>query len=151
MKKMLRFFVVSVLCTLWLSGLSFADESSIVGKWKTIDDKTNQPKAIVQIYEQDGKYFGKVVDLFRKPSEEQNPICDKCSDSDPRKDKPIRGMVILTDMEKDGDEYDDGDILDTKDGSIYSCEMKIEDGKLQVRGYIGFSLFGRTQTWHRVE
>ncbi len=150
MKKMFGIFVVSVLSVIWLSGLCFAQEP-IIGKWKTIDDKTNKPKSVVQIYEQDGKYFGKIIELFRQPGEDPAPVCDKCDDDDSRKDQPVRGMIILTDLEKDDDEYEDGDILDPEDGNVYSCDMEIEDGKLKVRGYIGISLFGRTQYWHRVE
>ncbi len=118
---------------------------SIVGKWKTIDDETNKAKSVVEIYKENGKYFGKIDKLFLEPGIEPNPKCVECEDD--RKNKPIKGMVIITDMEKDGDEYEDGEILDPSTGSVYSCKMWIEDGNLQVRGYIGFSLFGRSQTW----
>ena len=128
---------------------SFAQDASIVGKWKTIDDKTNEPKSIVQIYEKDGKYFGQIKELFRKPGEDPDPVCDKCPDDDPRKNQPTKGMIIIKDLVQDGDEYEDGTILDPKEGKIYTCKLWIEDGKLMVRGYIAF--FFRTQTWHRAE
>jgi len=126
-----------------------AGEKSITGKWKTIDDETGEPKSIVRIYKKKGKYYGKVKKLFRKPGEDPNPVCDKCADDDPRKDKPTKGMVIIKDMKKDGNEYSGGTILDPKNGKIYTCKLWLENGNLMVRGYIAF--FFRTQTWHRVK
>ncbi|MCF6361305.1 MAG: DUF2147 domain-containing protein [Cyclobacteriaceae bacterium] len=116
---------------------------SIIGKWKTIDDETGKEKSIVEIYMKDGKAFGKIIKLFRGPEEDQDPICDVCTDY--RKDKKIIGMTVVTDMVKDGDEWDDGEILDPNNGKIYDCKLWVEDGKLQVRGYVAF--FFRTQTW----
>ncbi len=118
----------------------------IVGKWKTIDDETGKPKSVVEIYKiSDGRYFGKIVKLFREPGEDQNPKCTECKDG--RKDKPIIGMIIITGMEKDGKEYNDGEILDPKNGSVYDCKMWIDKGNLNVRGYMGLSLLGRSQVW----
>jgi uncharacterized protein (DUF2147 family) len=128
-----------------LSGLLIGNVSAqtIFGKWKTIDDETGKPKSIVEIYEKDGKAYGKVIKLFREPGEDQDPICDKCTDD--RKDKKVLGMEIVRNMQKDDDEWEDGTILDPKKGTVYDCKMWIEDGELQVRGYIAF--FFRTQTW----
>ena len=116
----------------------------IFGKWKSIDDDTNKPKSIVEITEKDGKAYGKIIKLFRDPDEDQDPICDDCNDH--RKDQKVLGMTIVTDMVKDGDEWEDGEILDPKDGKIYDCKIWLaDDGTLKVRGYIAF--FFRTQTW----
>jgi uncharacterized protein (DUF2147 family) len=125
-----------------------AQQNSIAGRWKTIDDETKQPKSIVRIYEQNGKYFGVIDTLFRKPGEDPDPICDKCPEDDPRKNQKVKGMMILQNMVKDGEEYEDGTILDPKKGKIYDCKLWIEDGKLMVRGYIAFLY--RTQTWYRI-
>lgn len=118
---------------------------SILGKWKTIDDETGKPKSIVIIYEEGGKVYGKIEKLFREPGEDPDPICDDCTDH--RKDQKVVGMVIITDMEKDDDEWTGGEILDPKNGKVYRCKIWLEDGDLKVRGYIAF-LF-RTQTWKR--
>jgi uncharacterized protein (DUF2147 family) len=118
---------------------------SVVGRWKTIDDETKKPKSIVEIYEQNGKIYGKIIKLFRTPQEDQDPVCDKCTDF--RKGKKIIGLNIITDMQKDGDEYVDGKILDPKNGKIYNCKLWVENGNLMVRGYVAF--FFRTQTWVR--
>lgn len=120
-------------------------QDTIFGKWKTIDDETGKPKSIVEIYEKDGKAYGKVVEIT--DPEKQEAVCDECDKDDPRKNERILGMVVLKDMEKDDDEWDDGTILDPNNGKVYRCKMWLEEGQLQVRGYIGFSLLGRTQTW----
>lgn len=141
MKYLLNLFALAILMVF----ATQAQAQSVLGKWKTIDDETGKPKSIVEIYEQNGKVYGKIIKLFREPKEDQDPICDKCEDH--RKNKKIIGMVIMTDMEKDGDGYEDGKILDAKKGKIYSCKIWLEGGKLMVRGYVGF--FYRTQTWVR--
>ena len=130
---------------LTLSFLSISlNAQDIFGKWKSIDDNTNKPKSIVEITEKDGKAYGKIIKLFREPDEDQDPICDDCKDH--RKDQKVLGMTIITDMIKDDNEWEDGEILDPKDGKIYDCKIWLaEDGTLKVRGYIAF--FFRTQTW----
>lgn len=126
---------------------------SPIGKWKTIDDETGDQKSIVEIFEKDGKLYGKVIKLFRKPTEEQDPICDECDKDDPRYNKRVMGMVILEGLEKGKDNlWENGEILDPKNGSVYSCYIElIEKDKLKLRGYLGFSLIGRTQYWYRAE
>ncbi len=153
MKNLIKCCILIVLFSLYFTGSLFAetpsDNGSIIGKWKTIDDETNEPKSIVQIYEEDGKYFGQIKELFRKPGEDPDPVCDKCPDKDPRKDQPTKGMIIIKDLVQKGDEYSGGTILDPKEGKIYTCKLWTEGETLMVRGYIAF--FFRTQTWHKVE
>lgn len=121
---------------------------SILGTWKTLDDETGKEKSIVEIYEQDGKIYGKIIELLEK--ENKGKKCINCSGTD--KDKPIQGMVIIRGLSKDGDEYNGGKILDPKSGKIYKCSLSLESkDKLTVRGYIGISLLGRTQKWIRIK
>jgi uncharacterized protein (DUF2147 family) len=123
-----------------------ADPNSPIGLWKTFDDKTGAARAIVRIYEENGKLFGKIVSSFTPGAE--NRVCEVCNDE--RKKQPILGLLIIRNMKADGGEYSGGDILDPESGSVYRCKMHVEDGtRLLVRGYIGFSLLGRTQTWRR--
>ena len=126
-----------------------ADQSSSnpVGYWKTIDDDDGKEKSVVQIWEKDGKVFGKIVKLFEDPK----AVCDECQGD--LKGKPVMGMQILTNLKKDGDEWSGGTIMDPANGKSYKCYIEVQEGgkKLKVRGYIGISLFGRTQYWHRVE
>jgi uncharacterized protein (DUF2147 family) len=118
------------------------------GRWRTFDDKTGKPKAIILLYEEKGLLFGRVETLVAPDAVK---ICDKCSDE--RKGQPVTGMVVIRRMKKDGDEYTGGDILDPKNGSVYRCKMHLVDQgrKLSVRGYLGLSLFGRSQTWVRAD
>lgn len=125
---------------------------SVTGKWKSIDDETKKAKSIVEIYEQNGKLYGKILELFREPDEDPDPICDLCEEEDDRKDQKVRGMVIIREMEKDDDEWEDGTILDPKNGKVYDCKLWVDEddpNKLNVRGYIAF--FFRTQIWLRYE
>ena len=122
-------------------------EPGITGRWRTVDDKTGKPKGIVSIYEQNGQFFGKIESSL--DPKEANKICDLCKDE--RKNKPVTGMVFLRHLKRSGDEYSGGDILDPDTGTIYRCKAKLAEGgkKLVVRGYIGISLLGRSQTWTR--
>jgi uncharacterized protein (DUF2147 family) len=128
--------------------LRAADSASTpAGRWRTFDDKiAGKAKAIIVLYEEKGLLFGRVETLVDPDAVK---ICDKCSDE--RKGRPVTGMVVVRRMKKDGDEYTGGDILDPKNGSVYRCKMHLVDQgrKLTVRGYLGFSLFGRSQTWIR--
>ena len=120
-----------------------------VGVWQTIDDSTHQPKALVQIAQRDdGTLSGKVIKGLN-PNDKPGKLCTACTDE--RKDQPILGMTIIKDMKQDGDKWDGGNILDPENGKVYKCNMHLEDGgqKLVVRGFIGISLLGRSQTWIR--
>ncbi len=134
---------LTTLAFLLFSTVTFFGQQTIVGKWKTIDDETGKPKSVVEIFEKNGAYYGKVVKLYRLPSEDQNPTCKNCSGD--RKEAKVLGLEIIRNMKKDGTEYEGGTILDPKNGKVYDCKMWVENNKLQVRGYIAF--FFRTQTW----
>ena len=150
MNKLFKVALLFILTILFVNNAN-AQHEDITGLWKTIDDETGQPKSIVKIYLEDGKLFGDVVKLFRKAGEDPDPICDKCDEDDPRYNQKILGMTIVTDMEfqEDDNEWEDGEIMDPKKGKTYDCKLWVEDGKLQVRGYILF--FHRTQEWLRYD
>lgn len=118
------------------------------GLWKTVDDKTGKPRGTVLIYEQKGAFFGRITSAI--DPEEARERCVPCKDE--RKDQPVIGLLILRNMKRRADgEYDGGDILDPDTGTVYRCKIRLAEGgkKLVVRGYIGFSLLGRSQTWSR--
>jgi uncharacterized protein (DUF2147 family) len=129
----------------------YAAEFSPVGLWKTIDDNTGKPRGLVRLTQDNGAYQAKIEKIFPKPGEDQHPRCDKCDGT--RHGQPILGMTILWGLTRQGDEYQGGEILDPETGRVYRVKMKIEDEgkKLLVRGFIGFSLLGRTQVWLREE
>lgn len=126
---------------------AFAQNSVILGQWKTVDDETGKEKSFLEIYEKGGKVYGKIVKLLLK--EDQGKKCDACKGS--QKGQPIEGMTIMKDMERVSDGWDEGSIMDPKNGKSYSCYLKLK-GKdtLLVKGYMGFRALGRTQVWHRV-
>jgi uncharacterized protein (DUF2147 family) len=128
-----------------------AAAGSPAGTWRSIDDKTKQERSIIKITEENGELRGVVEKIFDQPDDDPAHLCKECKDE--RKDKPIVGMTILWGLKKDGDAWTGGEILDPKNGKIYRCKMTLsEDGKsLNVRGFIGISLIGRTQTWLRQE
>jgi len=132
-------------------GFASADVNSPTGLWKTIDDKTGKERSFVRITESNGVFEGKVEKIYDQPGDDPQHLCKECEGE--RRDKPIIGMTILWGLKKDGEQYAGGEILDPKNGSIYRAKMKLLDGgkKLEVRGFIGVSLFGRSQTWVREE
>ena len=132
-----------------VSSLALAQASSPVGRWRSSDEKTGQPKSIIEITEVNGELRGKVERVFSPPAPSENPLCDRCSGD--RKSKPVIAMQILWGMKKDGDEYGGGRILDVETGREVRAKLKLIDGgkKLEVRGFIGVSFAGRTVTWTR--
>lgn len=140
---------IAVLTNLIITAALFGDTVSPVGKWITIDEKTGKPRGIIEITDQNGVLNGSIVGYYPRTGEPKVPLCQKCTDE--RKNQPIIGMVFLENMKKYGDEYTGGKILDPESGNIYSAKMKLLPGnkKLEVRGYLGISLFGRSQTWIR--
>ena len=128
---------------------SMAQAASPTGLWQTIDDKTGQPKALVQIVQDsDGTLTGKILTGLGS-NDDPNRRCTACTDS--RKDQLMKGMTIIDGMKPDADTWDGGQILDPENGKVYKCKMHLDEGgqKLVVRGYIGVSLLGRSQTWIR--
>ncbi len=139
MNKLLLSFALS-----FIGIISFAQ---IEGKWKTIDDETGKAKSIVEIWKKaDGKYYGKISQLLIKP---EHANCVACKDD--RKNKPLLGMEIIRGLKKDGDEFTGGSITDPKNGKSYKCTITRDGDKLNVRGYMGISIIGRTQTWQKVD
>lgn len=144
MKKVL-FFALALISAVAVNA------QSPVGRWKTIDDETNQPKSEIEIYEQNGKLYGKVV-KFLRPGADPERICTACTDW--RKGQKIMNMVIVRDMQLVDGYYQGGKILDPEKGKEYSCKMWLVGGnpnEMEVRGFLGISALGRTQKWYRIK
>lgn len=118
---------------------------SAIGLWKSVDDRTGDARSHIEIYEQDGLLFGKVKKLLDVP---EDSICDQCPGD--KKNTPLIGLVIIEDMKSYKDYWRKGKILDPEDGSVYGCDIWLEDGNLKVKGKHWTGLY-RTQTWFRVE
>jgi uncharacterized protein (DUF2147 family) len=120
-----------------------AAAESPVGRWKTVDE-AGKVKSEVEIYEQGGKIFGRIVRLSDPNDAQGKPrTCTQCTGAD--KDKSIVGLVIIRDLGASDGRYKGGTIVDPEDGKVYRAEIWVEEGKLKVRGYLGF--FYKTQTW----
>jgi uncharacterized protein (DUF2147 family) len=133
-----------------LLALAQVEGGSPVGLWRTIDDATGKPRALVRLYEQDGRIFGRIEKgLNLTPGLEE--VCSLCTDE--RRGQPKIGLVIIRNMQRDGDVWSGGDILDPDNGKVYKCRLRVVDDNrsLEVRGFIGISLLGRTQMWERAD
>ena len=129
-----------------LGTLAFAQGNPHTGLWRNVEpDKT----VLIRTWEQDGKLLGKVEKVIKNNVEDSTATCTKCEGE--RKGKPVLGMTIIWDMQKDGDKWTGGRILEPDTGKVYNCKIESAEGgkSLKVRGSIAF--LGKTQTWSRVE
>jgi uncharacterized protein (DUF2147 family) len=143
----------AAVCALLFAACSGAAAQSAtpVGLWRTYSDRTGQADGLVRITTANGELEGTVAEVFSPPAPNAHPLCEACRGE--LHNQPIVGMKILRRMRPDGDAYSGGEILDPDEGRVYRCTLRMtEDGrKLEVRGYVGISLFGRTQVWDRVD
>lgn len=119
---------------------------NIFGKWQTVDGQTGEKKSIVEIYQKDGKIFGKIVDIINP--KDKNALCRKCRGEE--YNSPVLGLVLIKNMKKEGKYYKGGTIFHPEEGKTFRCRLKLTDDPdiLQVRGYVAF-LYA-TQYWERV-
>jgi uncharacterized protein (DUF2147 family) len=146
-------FVAAALMGLWPLAAHAAPQRAaptVVGLWEQVDDD-GRVGGWFQIYDRgDGIYEGKIVKMFLKPGEKPNPICTKCPGE--QKNQPTLGLTLIKGMQRKGRHYENGTILDPRDGSVYQARMEISpDGqRLMLRGFLGIDLFGQSQIWRRL-
>jgi uncharacterized protein (DUF2147 family) len=143
MKYFLSFAVLGLFCIGTLEA-----QSSPFGVWKSIDDKTGEAKSNVEVYQKNGKLYGKVIKIL---TDKPNAKCDDCKGD--KKDQPVQGMVIIEGLQETEGTWKNGTILDPENGNVYGCVIWLEEGKpneLKVRGKHWSGLY-RTQTWYRVK
>jgi uncharacterized protein (DUF2147 family) len=144
--RLLALMVLMATCLL-LAPANGAQPDPAIGLWQVYSDKDGAPNGQVRTYLQNGKLAGVVEQL--RPGSPPDKRCTKCSGE--QRDKPIKGLVIMWGLDKDNDKWTGGTILDPENGATYRCNVRfVAPDSLEVRGYIGFALFGRTQTWKRL-
>ena len=126
--------------------LNTIQPSSVEGIWITQDDETGQKRSEVLLYQENGKLYGKILKLLLPG--DQGKLCGECKGEN--KSKPIEGLIIVNDLVLEDGSWEEGTILDPKSGKVYDCYLTLEaEDKLKVRGFLGFSILGRTQNWIR--
>jgi len=141
--------LLTLLCSLGTAVAFAQSTASPAGVWKTIDDATGKEKAIIRITEANGVFTGKIEKLL-DPAK-QDSKCDECTDD--RKGKPVVGLTIIRNVKKGETHWEGGDILDAANGKVYRVRLtpSSDNKKMDVRGYFGNPMFGRTQVWTRAE
>lgn len=143
------FKTLTVVAVMMLAGLTAQAQTKaddILGIWWN-QEKTSK----IEVYKNNGKYFGKIIHLEEPNDEQGKPKVDKDNPEAKLRTRPLLGMVILQDLAYDEDnEYEDGNIYDPKSGKTYSANAElVNKNQLDLRGYVGISLIGRTSTWTR--
>lgn len=139
-------YVYLLICCFGITFPSMAQD--VLGQWKTIDDETGIEKSIVEIYQKEGKIFGKIIEIFN--TSKRDELCGSCEGED--HNQPVLGLVIIKNMEAKGNVYKNGTVTNPEDGKVYDCRLKLDENdpnRLQVRGYV--ALFYKTQYWVRIE
>ena len=141
---------IAAIVLLGFAAHAFARDAAPVGTWQTFDDDTHAPKALVRIEDRAGIISGRIVKLFPEPGEDPDPRCTNCTGA--QHGQRVLGMTILWNFRRDGDHWDGGEVLDPESGDIYRAALHLRNGgkTLDVHGYIGIPLLGRSQIWTRV-
>lgn len=128
-----------------------AADQTAAGVWEQVNEKTGQAQSTITISKSGPAYVGTITSIYPQAGKPADPVCSKCEGAS--KNRPIKGLQIINDMQQQGNDYSGGTILDPESGSVYNATMQLSpDGKhLTVRGYVGIPTFGRSQTWNRLK
>lgn len=150
MKRVIPNVLAAACLTFCMASAAPAQEAVVTGLWRQVDPDTGRTGAWFLFFERGGVFEGAIAKTFPPPGEEPNKRCTQCEGA--QKNAPMLGLVIIKGMRRQGLEYENGSIMDPRSGSVYNAVMHLSpDGRtLVVRGYLGISLFGRSQVWNRL-
>jgi Uncharacterized protein conserved in bacteria (DUF2147)/Trypsin-like peptidase domain len=151
LKPVLKTLLIAAFAALSFASSARAGDSSAVGLWQQVDENTGRTESWYLFVERPGGFYqGSIVKLFFKPGEDENWVCSKCEGTE--RNAPVLGLTLIKGMQRNGSSYENGTITDPRDGTVYRASMKLSpDGQnLEVRGYLGIAVFGRSQIWHRL-
>ncbi|MEM9928660.1 MAG: DUF2147 domain-containing protein [Bacteroidota bacterium] len=144
---MIKHYLFLLSIAVFSFGLSAQSTDAPTGRWQTFDDETGETKSIIEIYEQGGKYFGRIAEIL---TDNKDALCTKCTGK--KKNQPVKGLIIIENLSKSGDQWKGGTILDPEKGAAYRLSAWFEEdpNTLFIRGKHWTGLY-RTQEWRRAK
>lgn len=143
----MKLSIFLLVISLFFSQYLIAQDATVTGVWKAVDDQDGKVSSLIEITNENGQLSGTIKEIYKR---DPSSLCINCKGD--RHNQPVLGMEIIWDMEKDGDTWKGGRILDPENGKVYKCKIALDEedpNVLEVRGFIGISLVGRTQKWER--